>query len=334
MRFSSTDAYSGSDVGSFVSTRQQRWSVQSAVTEAMARIHACRISAADVGVPTQLTTPMRNADPATVAGFGTEWTTFDQSRMPDSDATRVFDSYFSLFPWASLPEEAVGFDLGCGSGRWASRVAPRVGHLHCIDASPSALAVARRNLSTQKNCTYHIASVDAIPLDDNTMDFGYSLGVLHHVPDTAAGIAACVRKLKVGAPFLLYLYYDLDNRPFAFRAAWRLSELLRSIISRLPHLGKMFTTTALALGVYFPLSRLARGLERLGLPCGQLPLHHYRHLSLYTMRTDAYDRFGTRLEQRFRREQVHAMMIGSGLERVSFREATPYWCAVGFRRPQ
>jgi 2-polyprenyl-3-methyl-5-hydroxy-6-metoxy-1,4-benzoquinol methylase len=32
------------------------------------------------------------------------------------------------------------------------------------------------------------------------------LGVLHHIPDTAAAMRDCVRKLKLGAPFLFYLY--------------------------------------------------------------------------------------------------------------------------------
>lgn len=29
----------------------------------------------------------------------------------------------------------IGFDLGCGSGRWAFFVAPKVAKLHCIDRS-------------------------------------------------------------------------------------------------------------------------------------------------------------------------------------------------------
>ena len=41
-------------------------------------------------------------------------------------------------------------DLGCGTGRWAKLVAPKVGKLHCIDPS-SALDVARSNLSQFNN---------------------------------------------------------------------------------------------------------------------------------------------------------------------------------------
>jgi SAM-dependent methyltransferase len=85
--------------------------------------------------------------------------------------------------------------------------------LHCVDASEKALAVARRNLGNYVNCHFHQAAVDAIPLPPDSLDFCYSVGVLHHVPDTQAAIAACAALLKPGAPLLLYLLYSLDNRP-------------------------------------------------------------------------------------------------------------------------
>ena len=75
-----------------------------------------------------------------------------------------------------------------------------------FDASAEALSVARHNLGELKNCDFHCASVNNMPIDDSSLDFGYSLGVLHHVPDTTAAIRSCVQKLKMGAPFLVYLY--------------------------------------------------------------------------------------------------------------------------------
>ena len=63
-----------------------------------------------------------------------------------------------------------------------------------------------------------------------------------------------------------------------------------------------------------------------------IPLSTYRHLSFYSMRTDALDRFGTRLEQRFTKEQVQKMMETAGLEDIIFSHEEPYWCAVGTRK--
>jgi SAM-dependent methyltransferase len=272
---------------------------------------------------------MANAHQRTVAGFGDEWTRFDQSELGADELRTLFDQYFRIFPWASLRPDAVGFDLGCGSGRWAKLAAERVGRLHCIDASAEALAVARRNLRGIANIDFHHASVDAIPLRDDSMDFGYSLGVLHHVPDTAAGIRACVAKLKRGAPLLVYLYYAFDNRPAWFRRVWAVSNVGRRVVSRLPFRLRFAASQAIAAGVYLPLARGAALAERLGVNVRHMPLSTYRHRSFYVMRTDALDRFGTQLEKRFTRDQVRGLLEGAGLNRVRFSDTAPFWCAVG-----
>jgi SAM-dependent methyltransferase len=274
-----------------------------------------------------------NADPATVRGFGEEWSRFDQSALDEGEAQRIFEEYFSYFPWHELPDAAEGFDAGCGSGRWAKFVARRVGRLHLVDASENALQVARRNLAGYPHCEFHVASVDAIPVPEASQDFGYSLGVLHHVPDTAAALRACVARLKDGAPFLVYLYYALDDRPLWFRALWRATDVVRRGVSRLPFRVRAAFAEVVAVSVYWPLARTARTVERAGLSPQGIPLAHYRDASFYTMRTDALDRFGTRLEKRFTEADVRALMESAGLERVLVY-GPRYWCAVGYKRRQ
>jgi SAM-dependent methyltransferase len=234
-------------------------------------------------------------------------------------------------PWSILPSGAIGFDAGCGNGRWASRVAPRVGRLHCIDASAEVVAVARRNLSAHENCVVEMATIDMLPFEDDSMDFGYSLGVLHHMPDPEQGLRSCVAKLKPGAPFLVYLYYALDNRPAWYRAIWRAAEALRRALCQLPFRAKLLSTTLIATLVYWPLARAALVADKVGFDAEGLPLAPYRHRSFYSMRTDALDRFGTRLEHRFRREEILAMMERVGLRETVFSDYAPYWCAVGRR---
>lgn len=272
-----------------------------------------------------------NIDDATVEGFGDEWSRFDQSGASAEELAALFDSYFAVFPWSALPPDAVGFDAGCGSGRWARLVAPRVGTLHCVDASEDALAVARRMLKGEGNVRFSHASIGALPFPDASMDFGYSLGVLHHMPDTSAALASCVQKLKPGAPFLIYLYYAFDNRPPWFRALWRASDLGRMAISRLPHRSRYAVSQMLAATVYWPFARTARVAERFGANVDAFPLSAYRDRSFYVMRNDALDRFGTRLEQRFTRDEMRTMMTDAGLTDIRFHDGLPYWCAVGYR---
>ena len=85
----------------------------------------------------------KNIDDDVVKGFGDEWVRFDQSKLTEDEQLLIFNQYFSIFPWDSLPEKASGFDAGCGSGRWAEIVAGRVFKLNVIDASSDALNVAR-----------------------------------------------------------------------------------------------------------------------------------------------------------------------------------------------
>lgn len=272
-----------------------------------------------------------NVDPRTVNSFGDEWAKHDQSRVAPEELEAIFERYFGIFPWATLPPDATGFDMGCGSGRWARLVAPKVGTLNCIDPAAAALAVAQRNLAGIANVRFHHATSETAPLAPASQDFGYSLGVLHHIPDTAAALADCTALLKPGAPFLLYLYYRFDNRPWWFRALWRLSEVLRRAISALPPTPKALATDAIALMVYWPLARAAAVAEKLGLPVRHLPLSFYRSSSFATMRTDSRDRFGTPLEQRYTRKEIERMMLQSGLHSIRFSESEPFWVAVGLK---
>lgn len=266
---------------------------------------------------------------AVIDGFGHEWTRFDQTGLTDEERIAAFEGYFEVFPWQDLPSDATGFDLGCGSGRWAVHVAPRVGTLHCIDPS-DAINVARTNLSNLDNVVFHRRTAAELPFESESMDFGYCLGVLHHVADTEGALRAAVRTLKPGAPLLVYLYYAFDNRPAWFRALWRASDVARKAIARQPRAVRHVICDGLAGAVYYPLARGAAVAERLGVNVDHWPLSAYRHRSFYTMRTDSLDRFGTLLEKRYTRAQMEALLRDAGLTDIRFCSSV-FWCAVGTR---
>ncbi len=274
---------------------------------------------------------MKNVDHVTVSGFGLEWKSFDQACADDVESVTLFNQYFAQFPWRDLAKDAVGADFGCGSGRWAKLVAPKVGHLHLVDASAEALLVAKNNLRQFSNLTFHHASIEEPPIEAGSLDFAFSLGVLHHLPDTERALSDIARQLKKGAPFLVYLYYALDARPWWYRALWRMTDLVRWSISRLPFRLKWLATQLIALGIYWPLARTARLLDSMGIMPASWPLGYYRDRSLYVMRTDALDRFGTRLEKRFRKDQIFQMLRSAGFEKITFSEGAPYWCALAYK---
>jgi SAM-dependent methyltransferase len=275
---------------------------------------------------------LRNVDADVVKAFGDEWARFSNEELTKSELEAIFAQYTSIFPWDRLPAGAIGFDAGCGSGRWARLFAPRVGRLHCIDASEAALNVARRQLAFASNVEFHCSDLNSLDLPKGSFDFGYSLGVLHHIPDVRAAARSCAELLKPGAPFLVYLYHSLDEAPLLRRSLFRLVSGVRYCISRLPMPVKAVICDAIALSVYWPLARLARLIEKRGIDPSAVPLSFYRSRSLYVMRNDALDRFGTRLEQRFSRAEVVAIMRDADLDSILVSEREPFWVAVGYRR--
>lgn len=63
-----------------------------------------------------------------------------------------------------------------------------------------------------------------------------------------------------------------------------------------------------------------------------IPLDSYHNQTFYVMRTDAYDRFCTRLEQRFMWRQIEQMLTDAGFGEIPFSDTVPYWCAVEKKR--
>jgi len=274
---------------------------------------------------------MKNLDKKTIESFGDEWVYFDQSNLKKKEVYKIFKSYFSIFPFNKISKSSEGFDMGCGSGRWAQFVAPKVGLLHCIDPSV-AIHVAKKNLKKFKNIKFHQKSLDKNDLKPNSQDFGYSLGVLHHVPNTALAMKSCVKLLKPDAPFLIYIYYSFDNRPSWFKFLWLISNSIRLLVYRLPKFLKFLISEVIALLVYYPIARFVLMIKKFGYNFKNFPLSAYHNKSLYVMRTDARDRFGTPLEKRFTKKEIYKMMQKSGLEKIKFKNSTPFWTAVGFKK--
>jgi SAM-dependent methyltransferase len=260
-------------------------------------------------------------DAATVEGFGKEWSRFTQEPLSADERELLFEKYFSLIDWTDRPKRAL--DMGCGSGRWAVLVAPLVDTLVAADASSEALEVAKRNVYAH-NVSFLECSPETLPFPDGHFDFIFSLGVLHHLPDTQAAIRSLASKIAPGGRLLLYLYYAFDNRPAWFRIIWKLSDLLRRCISRLPFFLRYALSQVIALLVYLPLARTAKYLP----VRDSWPLKFYAHRSFYVMRTDALDRFGTRLENRFTKLQILSMLEKADLRDIRFSRSDPFWVCV------
>lgn len=271
-----------------------------------------------------------NLDSKVVEDFGKEWSSYSQDELPKRESEEEFLNYSKIFPFNIIGTNSVGADFGCGSGRWAKHFAPKCKKLHCIDPS-DAINVAKKNLRNFQNISFEKSSISTNSIEDESLDFAYCLGVLHHTPDPELSMKDCVLKLKQGAPFLIYVYYRFDNQPVWYKWIWIISDLMRRLICRLPHKIKLLITLFVAFFVYLPFSRSSLLLEKLRFDVKSWPLSHYRNKSFYSLKTDALDRFGTKLEFRYTKKEIKEMMQRQGLKDIKFSEGPPFWCAVGYK---
>lgn len=273
-----------------------------------------------------------NIDETTVRSFGEEWKAFHH--FDDQELNRIGDEYFDIVTPAMCGQDKIAADFGCGTGRWTKYFSNRVGAIAAIDPS-EAIFTAARVLEKTGNAHLYKASIDNLPFPDDYFDFGFSLGVLHHIPDTQMAMNACVQKIKPGGYFLVYLYYNFDNRGQLFRFIYWLSNLIRLVVSKLPGPLKRLICNILAVLLYMPFVGLCRFLRIIGVAekyRQKIPLQIYEKASLYIIRNDALDRFGTPLEQRFTKAQITGMMSDAGLTGIIFSPAAPYWHAVGKKK--
>jgi ubiquinone/menaquinone biosynthesis C-methylase UbiE len=91
-------------------------------------------------------------------------------------------------------------DVGTGTGFVAAGLAPRVASVIGVDNSPAMLAVARRNLRALDvgNVQLLEGELDALPLEDDSMDAAVGNMVLHHAPDPAAMLTEMARVVRPG----------------------------------------------------------------------------------------------------------------------------------------
>lgn len=269
-----------------------------------------------------------NIDWETVKSFGEEWSKF--SSFSDEEIKGAGDQYFDVVDEKIFAGAEV-LDVGCGTGRWTKYVCDKVGFVEAIDPSDAVFAAVSL-LKEKKNVRVTQASVDHIPFEDNAFDLVFSLGVLHHIPDTFDGIKKCVAKVKPGGYFLIYLYYNMDNRGILFKMVFVLSNLLRRVICKLPSGLKKSVCDFLSVVVYMPLVLFSRLLERFSFSRSLVkytPLSYYRDKSFNIIRNDSLDRFGTPLEKRFSKSEIETMLVKAGLKDIVFSNNEPYWHAIG-----
>lgn len=270
-----------------------------------------------------------NIDKETVESFGEEWSKFNF--FSKEEIRKTGEEYFDIINSSILNQNSIILDVGCGTGRWSLYWVDKVKFIEAIDPSLAVLTAANLTQNVP-NIRISKASVDNIPFDNETFDLVMSIGVLHHIPDTAKALKEITKKCKIGGHVYIYIYYALDNRGVLYRSLFTIANGIRYIISKLPHFFKKLLCDFIAIFIYLFFVTIS-SLLKMVLPKSDIwkkvPLSYYVNKSFNIIRNDALDRFGTPLEHRFSKDEIVDMMQQVGLDDIIVSPNAPYWHAVG-----
>jgi SAM-dependent methyltransferase len=270
-----------------------------------------------------------NLDQEVINGFGHEWAAFDYAdNKSDSALDDQFLAYVAPIDLKAFNKNySVAADFGAGSGRWTSRLLPHFSKIYALEPSDGGFKVLLRKFTNEQQIEILKQTVGDNSIPEESLDLAMSLGVLHHIPNTADAIVDIAKKLKPDGTFLCYLYYKLDDKPAHYKILFWISSRFRWAICRLPYGWRVKIAKIVALCVYFPLARIAKLLAQQGRNTSNFPLHQYADMPFVMLQNDALDRFGTRLEQRFTKKEIIEMLRVARFDitSVNFSKTEPFW---------
>ena len=141
--------------------------------------------------------------------FGALWQKRFDSKVLDSK--KVINQLFAdnKLDLSEIIKNKNVIDIGCGSGRFSIALS-QLGakKVTAVDINPQGINLGRKLAEELKidNVDFIKHSVLELPFDDETFDFVFSKGVLHHTGNLEKGIEEYSRVLKKDGYGFLYLY--------------------------------------------------------------------------------------------------------------------------------
>jgi SAM-dependent methyltransferase len=130
-----------------------------------------------------------------------------------------FDTYRREFDYNKAAElfiHSTGFDLshldgltldvGCGYGRFLRVLAEAGGEVVGVDLSSDTVELAYHFVGRNKNVHIVQASLAQLPFPECHFRRGFSIGVLHHTPDTRTSFLGLLPYLEEGADIAVWVY--------------------------------------------------------------------------------------------------------------------------------
>jgi SAM-dependent methyltransferase len=228
----------------------------------------------------------------TIEDFGEQWLKYFDNKGYYGSLELFSDILFPFLKPVELKDRMVA-EIGSGAGRIVNMLL-ECGAKKVIALEPSdAFEVLCRNIQQPQKVTFLKITGDQLPAYEN-LDYVFSIGVLHHIPDPAPVVETAFKALRPGGHFLVWLYGKEGNGLYL-----ALIRPLRVLTKRLPH----FILSSLVEIMYWPLVLYIKSCHRLPLPLRGYMLSvlekmspEKRRLIIYDQLNPSYAKYYTQFE--------------------------------------
>jgi SAM-dependent methyltransferase len=160
--------------------------------------------------------------------FGKEWTWFSTLQLDSrSGKGESASTLLACTGWQQSDYRGrLVLDAGVGTGRFAEVASTYGAEVVGVDLS-AAVESAYSNLGARDGVHIIQADIFALPFRPATFDLAYSIGVLHHTPDTERAFSAVATTVTPGGGLAVYLYHR-------YGIGFRASDAIRRVSTKLP----------------------------------------------------------------------------------------------------
>lgn len=145
------------------------------------------------------------------------------------------ESYLNVIFTKELFGNKTVLEIGCGQGI-ETYMAKRAGarQVFAMDISDGSVRTAKSNLKSGSvtGVDFLVGDAETLPIASNSFDMAYSIGVLHHTPDTSKTLAELHRVLRPGGKALIMLYAKNNPKGVAVRVCRAFSSLIDKVVRR------------------------------------------------------------------------------------------------------
>jgi 2-polyprenyl-3-methyl-5-hydroxy-6-metoxy-1,4-benzoquinol methylase len=160
--------------------------------------------------------------------FGFEWNVHNLTQLDSETSSESEETFIEKTGFTKQDLEGkLVLDVGCGMGRFSDVVSRWGATVVGIDLT-SAVDAANANIGARPNVHLAQANVFELPFREKTFDYVFSIGVLHHTPNTKDAFDQLPNLLKPGGRIAIWLY---STR--MLRWCWT-SDFYRIFTTRLP----------------------------------------------------------------------------------------------------